>query len=77
VHHVWANVPNDVELVKEGQGARAVDSGVVLDMVLLKSLVVIASRALRDALGVIACFGWAPVVEGAEGRVRTKRMVGR
>jgi hypothetical protein len=77
VHHVWADVPNDVEVVEEGQGARTVDSCVVPDVVLFKSLVVVASQALSDALGGIARIGGAPVVGGSECRVCTHPMVGR
>lgn len=76
VHHVWADVPNDVEKVQEGQCTRPVDAGRVLDMRIPETAVVVASLALRHALCVRTRLGWGAVVWYAEGVVRAIAMGG-
>ena len=75
VHHIGADVPNDVEQVEEGQWTRTVDSRRFAGVRVFETAVVVAVFALRDALiSIASIWGILPSC-AAEAFVPLKPMV--
>ena len=75
VHHIGADVPNDVEEAEVGQGTRTVDSCCFLGVRFLRAAVIVRGFALRNTLSSIASIWGVVTSVAAEARVLAKPMV--